>query len=251
MKRLIVLLSIYCAALTVYASPADDLAAGNAAYAEGKFQEAVVMYEKVLDSGEFSWAVFYNLGNSYYKTGQISRAILNYEKALRLNPAQEDARFNLQLVNQLITDRRPDYAETGLMGIWNGIQRTFTVDGWAWISIGFFALIFLSYVLLYIVRIAAVKRILFAFSFLWLFLGAWAVIFAQDQYSAYYKNEGIIMADEITVGSEPKQNSTTLFILHSGTKVDILGESGDWYNVRFDPEKIGWMPKADLERITF
>jgi tetratricopeptide (TPR) repeat protein len=251
MKRLVLFFLVQCAVLMAAASPAEDLKAGNDAYRDGKFGQAVVLYEKVVSSGEISWTVFFNLGNAYYKNGQLSKAILNYEKALRLNPTQEDARFNLKLANQQITDRRPDYADTGLMGIWNSVVRTFTVDGWAWVSIGLFSLIFIFLVLVYVVPNGTMKRILFGFTFLWLVLGGFALVFAQDLYSAFYKKDGVIMADAVNIGSEPKENSTPLFVLHSGTKVAVLDESGDFYKVQFDPEKIGWIPKADIAMIDF
>lgn len=49
-------------------------------------------------------AAFYNLGNAYFKTKKYKEAITAYEKALKINPKDEDAKFNLELAKKLLED---------------------------------------------------------------------------------------------------------------------------------------------------
>lgn len=61
--------------------------------------ESIAAYEKLLQGGVESAALYYNLGNAYYRTGKIAASILNYERALKLDPNNKDAKYNLELVN--------------------------------------------------------------------------------------------------------------------------------------------------------
>lgn len=38
----------------------------NTLYIEGKYQEAISVYETILENGEHSTELYYNLGNAYY-----------------------------------------------------------------------------------------------------------------------------------------------------------------------------------------
>ena len=68
----------------------------NKLYEEGKFAEAASAYEKVLQGGQTSAALCFNLGNAFFKSGQIGRAIAAYRQAERLAPRDPDLRANLQ-----------------------------------------------------------------------------------------------------------------------------------------------------------
>jgi Ca-activated chloride channel family protein len=106
---------------------------GNEAYADNKFDEAATNYSKALEANKNSNKAALNLGNALYKEGKTEEAVKAYEEAvansksaidkskawynkgvvlqnnkklpesieayknaLRQNPADEDARFNLQ-----------------------------------------------------------------------------------------------------------------------------------------------------------
>ena len=69
----------------------------NADYAAGHFPDAIAGYESLVKSRQWNPVLFYDLGNAYFRTGDFGRAILNYERALALDPAQPEARANLQL----------------------------------------------------------------------------------------------------------------------------------------------------------
>ncbi|PYI91509.1 MAG: hypothetical protein DMF03_03375, partial [Verrucomicrobia bacterium] len=56
----------------------------NSEYAAGNFKEAISDYNALVQSGEWSANLFYNLGNACYRIGDYGRAILNYERTLRI-----------------------------------------------------------------------------------------------------------------------------------------------------------------------
>jgi tetratricopeptide (TPR) repeat protein len=85
--------------LNAFAQSDFDLA--NAAYADGRYEEAAAGYQALLEE-EPSATLYYNLGNACFKQGELSQAILNYERALRLQPNHKDAQHNLKFAESLL-----------------------------------------------------------------------------------------------------------------------------------------------------
>ena len=81
--------------------PATFESANNLYYA-GKFQEAATAYENLLQAGEHSAAVSFNLGNALLKAGLVGRAVANYHEAERLAPRDPDVRANLQFARNQV-----------------------------------------------------------------------------------------------------------------------------------------------------
>ena len=74
--------------------PAGDFETGNELFDQGKYAEAKQNYETLIESGQGSANVYYNLGNADYRLGSAGRAMLNYERALALNPGHKEALAN-------------------------------------------------------------------------------------------------------------------------------------------------------------
>lgn len=72
---------------------------GNAYYRDQKFEKAEETFNKLLQnpniSREMKSHAYYNLGNALLQQRKIDDAITQYISALRLNPFDEDARYNL------------------------------------------------------------------------------------------------------------------------------------------------------------
>ena len=51
----------------------------NAAYADGRYEDAAAGYEALLAEAPDA-TLYYNLGNARYKQGELAQAILNYER---------------------------------------------------------------------------------------------------------------------------------------------------------------------------
>jgi tetratricopeptide (TPR) repeat protein len=230
-------------------SSAVSFSEANQLYGKGKFQEAKIQYEQLIKDGNTSWALYYNVGNCYYKTGDYASAILNFEKALRLQPGNENIEFNIRMAQLMIKDKKNELSETALLRAFNTIKRIFSADGWAWLSITFFTLSFISFLLIYLIPSASFKRVLFLLTFFWIFPGLISVLLAQWQYTDFHKKEGIVMPYEINVVSEPNKASTILFMLHSGSKVEIIQANKDWLNIKYDDDKQGWIKRDDLAMI--
>lgn len=92
-------------------SPELQYNLGNAYHGQEKFETAVEMYQKALKTVNplQQGATHYNLGNTYYKMGDYLKAITSYEEALKINPADTDAKFNLELARKMLKEHaKPD-----------------------------------------------------------------------------------------------------------------------------------------------
>ena len=63
-----------------------NLSEGTKLFGEGKYDEAIVSFEKVVDKFPNNIEGYYNLGLSYLRKGDVDQAIASFEKAAELNP---------------------------------------------------------------------------------------------------------------------------------------------------------------------
>ncbi len=78
---------------------------GDAIYQQEDFQKAAETFAKIANadvSKEQKSKSFYNLGNSFLKAKQYEQSIEAYKMALRNNPADDDARYNLDYARQML-----------------------------------------------------------------------------------------------------------------------------------------------------
>jgi Ca-activated chloride channel family protein len=71
---------------------------GDALHKQGKFDEAIKEYGHVLGPTEQKStrsSAYYNVGNSYMKEQRYQDAVQSYVESLKLDPNDEDARYNL------------------------------------------------------------------------------------------------------------------------------------------------------------
>lgn len=80
-------------AAALAASPAI---AGEALYRSGEFESAAQAWAQLEDADSF-----YNQGNAMAKTGKLEQALAAYDAALALEPENEDAQVNRDLVEQM------------------------------------------------------------------------------------------------------------------------------------------------------
>lgn len=79
---------------------------GDSLYKEGKYQESQIIFEDLAKNAadkNLREKSFYNLGNSFFKQEDYKSAISAYEEALKINPKDKDAQFNLELAKKMLT----------------------------------------------------------------------------------------------------------------------------------------------------
>ena len=114
----------YDAALAAYQSAAnnrlEDAIAryniGTALYQKKQFEKAADEFRRSLDAADPVRRAqgYYNLGNAQVQLNDIEGAIRSYKSALRLNPADLDAKHNLELVlEKLEQNSQQNQSESG------------------------------------------------------------------------------------------------------------------------------------------
>ena len=230
--------------------PQLDYKTANELYAETKYNEAIDIYERLINDDFLSTDIYFNLGNAYYKKDLIPLAILNYEKALKLQPDNVDAIFNLKIANTKTIDKIEAAPDLFITNTWNSLVTSKTTDGWAYYTIGLIllaALLLISYLISHQVLI---KKTGFYGGLFFLFLGLFCWLMTI-QNNAYHEHsaQAIIMSETVTIKSEPNASSEKLFTLHEGTKVNVLETTNEWSKIKLPNGNEGWMKITDIQDI--
>ncbi|HET8804770.1 MAG TPA: tetratricopeptide repeat protein [Aequorivita sp.] len=223
---------------------------GKELYKNGKYQQAIAAWMQILDKGEHSAELYFNLGNAQYKLNHIGPSVYYYEKALQLSPNDPDIKNNLAFAENARIDSIEPLPKTVFAKWYNSISGIFTFNGWAILAVSFsifFVALFLFYYFAFSERR---KRLLFVGSmFIGILLIA-SLTMAFFTYGDYSKNQpAVIFASEIEVKTEPSMGSNVAFTLHEGTKVQILAQDGNWYRIILEDGKDGWIPSTDLKQL--
>lgn len=78
-------------------------------YKQEQWQEALMEYQGSLSGQERDLAAktCYNMGNTLYRLGNLPEAIEAYKSALKIDPGDMDAKYNLELVQNLL-EQQPE-----------------------------------------------------------------------------------------------------------------------------------------------
>lgn len=230
-------------ASAAYASDPDKLwDQANTAYINNDFPTAISLYETILSSGRQSGKLYYNLANAYFKEQEIGRAILNYNRALRLNPGNEDIRYNLQVAEKMTKDHIDAVPEFFVKTWLSNLRNLLSSTTWAVLSLVFLAAM-LGSALFYLLSRRLVRRKIgfYGTATAFLLLVLTLCFAAIDRREAIDRTSAVVLRDAVAVKSSPDQNSTDLFILHEGTKVEISDRLNGWCEITIaDGKRAGW-----------
>jgi tetratricopeptide (TPR) repeat protein len=223
---------------------------GNAQYSKAKYTDAIQSYQKILGEGYLSEAVYFNLGNAYYKSGDIPSALLYFEKARKLAPGDEDINFNIQFTNLKTTDKVEDAPQFFLINWWHSFILSFSAGTLSVLSVlfiisGFGLLGFYLYA-----TTLTLKKAAFYAGIALIFLGLMSVFIAvtQTNYFAAH-HQAIVFGTSVTTKSSPDSGAKNLFVIHDGTKVDIIENNNGWLKIRLSNGNEGWISMADAKEI--
>ncbi len=230
--------------------PDEAFIKANELYIGGSYEEAIIVYEQIINSGYQSPVLYYNLGNAYYRSNIIPSAILNYERAALLSPGDEDISFNLELARLHVRDRIEQLPDFFLNRWWNNLRDMTSAARWAYISLFTFitALFLLSAFL--VSSSIIIKKTFFWLAVIIFFGSILSFSLGLDQKN-YIRNHStaIVFSPVVSVKSSPDVNSTVLFVIHEGTKVWVRESIGEWRAVRISDGNKGWLHKNAIRMI--
>lgn len=218
----------------------------NQAYKEGRYDEAIEGYRRLVEAGNSSGHLFYNLGNAYFRSDQLGRAVLNYERARILLPRDADLKFNLDYARDQVLDAVPEsqtFMETTFFWL-KSLTHGELFWGFAVVNLFFWTVLF----------VRLFSRAEWTYYLMILFLIFWIIgglSFGLKWHQTENDHRAVILDPEADVMAGPDSADTLLFKLHAGTIVELERSEDNWSLIRLPDKKRGWIQSKAIESISF
>lgn len=218
----------------------------NNLYTAAKYRDALALY-KTLDSlGYESGELYYNLGNAYYKLGQIGNTILYYEKARLFLEGDEDLENNLDLALARIKDKIPQLPQFFLESILQSVLDAFSIGVLATISL----LLLYGAIAVVILQLRDMFNLnhlfgnILKYALLTLFI-VFAALFAVKSIRLASHQNAVVVSPVVNLKSEPREQSSTVSVIHEGLKLEVTRLQSDWLEVKLPDGTKGWILRRE------
>jgi len=240
----LVLLSAHASLGADGESVEDIFFTANQSYKDGRFQDAVNGYSRLLERDNINGHVYYNLGNAYLRLNDLGSAILYYERARLLIPRDADLIFNLRYAHDQTQDATP-------------ISQSVINQGFFWLNDLTFSEVFWSFAVLNVVFFLILFTRLFyqaewtyyMFIIVLILTAIAATSLSIKWYQMHTDDRAVILAKEVNVLSGPDPEDTVLFKIHEGTIVHNERSEDGWELIHLSEEQRGWVQSKSVERI--
>lgn len=251
MKPYIIIFVLAFISLSSFAAtPIEMKTLADSAYVQGDYEKAVNLYGKLVKQNPNA-EVFYNLGCAYYRLDDIAHSVLWFERALKLDPSNKDVLFNLELARTKTIDKIIPQHEFILFTYFRSMTNWFSMRTWTIVGLLSFVIMLVCLLLFWASGSLLVRKLAFSSAVLLLFVSVISNVCAMKQRDfKQVHTSGIIIVPAVTVKSTPADNGNDLFVLHEGSKVEILDNSlKEWCEVSIADGKQGWIPKKSFDLI--
>jgi len=213
----------------------DSFAKANTEFNAGYFKAAITDYGAVVQSGEWSANLFYDLGNAYFRDSDFGRAILNYERALQLDRNHPEADANLRIARD--QTHALELAPAPLEKYLNFAgANSFAILA---------AILFWGTIILLILRRRKV---------VWMTIGL--LLIASCGLAVYKLESGtrgqavaIVVGDNVEARVATADSAKSVLALPPGSEVMILQERGDWSYAALPNDLRGWISTKAVEKV--
>lgn len=196
-------------------------------------------------------AAWYNAGNAYYRRHDMARAVLCYERALRFNPSDEDAAYNLLLCRASLPDRFATPPEMFFISWGKSFVYGRRAGTWLVWSLAFMALAIVLWLTFRHTAKPSVKKVAFA-GFVIAVLLTLVVLVAAALASHKFNTERRAVVMRTTpVRQRSTRTDSPERQLHAGTTVTLTGvTSPDSLAAATLPDGTSvWLQPEDFEEV--
>ena len=235
-----------------FALHAEDLTASfdhaNKLYEQGKYADAAMAYQRLVQIGPASPALYFNLGNAWFKAGQSGRAIAAYRQAEKLAPRDPNLRFNLNFVRKKVSGSDSVPPEN-----WRRWLATLTLNEWTTLAMIAFWLWFLLLALRELRP--SLRRNLGGYTAA---AGAAAIALVSCLATATYEQshvkQAVVIATNAVVRWGPFEEANVHYQLRDGSEVTVLDEKDvpdgaqkrSWLQVEDATRRVGWLQRDQV-----
>lgn len=249
MKKVLILTYCCLMAVFVHAKQSDASQQAHALYNDAEYTKAVEQYKLALEENQTSAALWYDLGNAYYKSGHMGYALAAYRKAAKLDPMDEDIRFNIAFVFAKTADKLEPQPKNLIVRLTDVVADFLTSGGWAFGAILLAILACMLFVVYIFMKNYTLKKIGFLSAIL-LWIGAFLfTALAMHRYYYALPSGAVIIAAHADILAEPNDNGTKLLMLHEGATLNLDGQEGEWVKVLLPNGTKGYIKAQAVEII--
>jgi tetratricopeptide (TPR) repeat protein len=236
---LFIALLLVCATCVRAGNAGAEFDAANKLYEQSKYPEAAAAYQKIIEAGQPSAAVYFNLGNAYFKVGQLGRAVAAYRQAEGLAPRDPDVRANIQFA------RDQAQGPTLTASRWTRLFGRLSLNEWTLLAAAavWVWLLLLAAGQLWPAGRTALRGGLMAVGVAALVLCACA---ASAFYGARFTRTAVIITSDAVVRHGPLDEAAEAFKVHDGAELQVLDEKDKWLQVSPGANRIGWVRRDQV-----
>jgi hypothetical protein len=217
-------------------------------YRQGKFREALDIYEQLIKRNIKDPDLYYNASNAAWRLNLTGKSVLYLERSLKLDPSDRDALANLAFINSRKQDKETPPMNAVTAFLENSYEQININSAALWSGLAFALMMLFSIGLIFFggwFRFALITAISVCG---FLFLASTAVLVDKVHHDST-ETKAVIMAGEVDVYSGPGAENIHIFTIHEGTKVLIERSQNSWDLIRLKSGVGGWMAADSLQAI--
>lgn len=214
---------------------------------EKQYEDAVSHYKEYLKSDSINSSVYYNLGSCYFFQKKYGNAIWAFEKALKYNPRDEEAIFNIEICYQKLKKVEPWKPSIGLLErVLYGLGSNF----WAYGSIALSILLSLCIYLFYTSKNSGWKKVQMLIA-LFLIIALIGSIFLTYSTKMYYSssNFGIVVTESTPIYQGTDTSNLLDYSLLEGDRIEIISETKDRFIIELNNNEVCSIQKQGIKKI--
>lgn len=239
-------------------SPNKTLSISNAqkAYEAKNYAQAALLYETYLKQEqkaadeEQTAEIYYNLGNCYYRMKEYPHAILYYQRALKIQPENEDAAFNLQLTQAKLTDHFESPSEMFFVTWFRGLVANHSANTWGHLALFALVVALLLFICFRAANHTAIRKSGF-FGFIAFFILTMVFYaFAALQQQRKNNEQLLVVMSETQSYTSPSTSAPKSRTLNEGTTLKLTDTANErWIQVEMPDGKTTWIDKSTIEKV--
>ncbi len=255
MNKIIYMLFIllYCC-LGISAQTADK---AQKQYMQKDYVGAATTYEKLLaDSATMQGNqcakanTYYNLGNCYYRTNNYALAVLNYQRALRINPSDKDAAFNLQLTQTKLQDQFTPPSEMFFITWMRMFITCISATAWGYWALLLLVIAVCLWTLCKWLNHVVIKKVCLSLSGISFVFALLSFVFAYTENNCLYASKQVVVTSVCNAYDSPTQGAKVVKELHEGVLLNVEDEQqGGWLYAEMPDGNKVWLKSAATTQV--